>query len=118
MASTTTAGFLAATSFDYLIVGGGTAGLALAARLTENPQVTVGVIEAGLDRTQDPNVLTPGFAPVMWDNPDYDWIFKTAPQTYGNGRVVGHPRGKQLGGSSAINFDYWTHASQRDIDDW
>ena len=54
----------------------------------------------------------------MWDDPKYDWIFKTVPQAHGNNRVVGHPRGKQLGGSSAINFNYWTHASQRDIDDW
>ncbi|KAL8696413.1 MAG: hypothetical protein Q9201_007672, partial [Fulgogasparrea decipioides] len=98
--------------------GGGTAGLALAARLTENPRLSVGVIEAGIDRTTDPNVLTPGFAPVMWNDPDYDWVFKTVPQKHGNDRVVGHPRGKQLGGSSAINFDYWTHASQQDIDNW
>ena len=54
----------------------------------------------------------------MWDDPEYDWIFKTVPQTHGNDRVIGHPRGKQLGGSSAINFNYWTHASQRDINDW
>ena len=108
----------AATHFDYLIAGGGTAGLTLAARLTEDPNITVGVIEAGLDRTEDPNVLTPGFAPTMWNNPDYDWIFDTVPQTHGNNRVVNHPRGKQLGGSSAINFNYWTHASRQDIDDW
>ena len=108
----------AATVFDYVIVGGGTAGLTIAARLTETPNITVGVIEAGLDRTQDPKVLTPGFAPSMWDDPDYDWIFKTVPQIHGNNRIIGHPRGKQLGGSSAINFDYWTHASQQDINDW
>ena len=108
----------AATYFDYLIAGGGTAGLTLAARLTENPNIIVGVIEAGLDRTDDPNVLTPGFAPTMWTNPDYDWIFDTVPQTHGNNRVVNHPRGKQIGGSSAINLNYWTHASQQDIDDW
>lgn len=108
----------AATSFDYLIAGGGTAGLALAARLTEDPEIVVGVIEAGLDRTDDPNVLTPGFTPIMWDNPDYDWIFETVPQTHGNNRIINHPRGKQLGGSSAINFNYFTHASQQDIDDW
>ena len=118
MASTSTPASFITTSYDYLIAGGGTAGLTLAARLSEDARVTVGVIEAGLDRTQDPNVLTPGFAPVMWENPDYDWIFKTTPQKHGNDRVVAHPRGKQLGGSSAINFDYWTHASQRDIDDW
>ena len=108
----------AATSFDYLIAGGGTAGLTLAARLTEDPDIVVGVIEAGLDRTDDPNVLIPGFTPIMWDNPDYDWIFETVPQTHGNNRVVNHPRGKQLGGSSAINFNYFTHASQQDINDW
>ena len=108
----------AATSFDYLIAGGGTAGLTLAARLTEDPEITVGVIEAGLDRTDDPKVLTPGFTPTMWGDPDYDWIFNTVPQTHGNDRVVNHPRGKQLGGSSAINFLYWTHASRQDIDDW
>lgn len=108
----------ATTSFDYLIAGGGTAGLTLAARLSEDPDITVGVIEAGLDRTDDPKVLTPGFTPTMWDDPDYDWIFETVPQTHGNNRVVNHPRGKQLGGSSAINFNYWTHASQLDIDDW
>ena len=108
----------ATISFDYLIAGGGTAGLTLAARLTEDPEVTVGVIEAGLDRTDDPKVLTPGFTPTMWSDPDYDWIFNTIPQTHGNNRVVNHPRGKQLGGSSAINFNYWTHASRQDIDDW
>ena len=116
--STMSATIFASTSFDYLIAGGGTAGLTLAAALSEDPSISVGVIEAGLDRSNDPLVLTPGFAPSMWDNPDYDWIFKTIPQDHGNGRVVGHPRGKQLGGSSAINFDYWTHASQQDINDW
>ena len=108
----------AATVFDYIIVGGGTAGLTIAARLTENPSVTVGVLEAGLDRTEDPKVLTPGFAPSMWGDPEYDWVFKTVPQIHGNNRIVAHPRGKQLGGSSAINFDVWTHASQQDINDW
>ena len=107
-----------ATVFDYIIVGGGTAGLTIAARLTEDPNITVGVLEAGLDRTQDPKVLTPGFAPSMWGDPEYDWVFKTVPQIHGNNRIVAHPRGKQLGGTSAINFDVWTHASQRDINDW
>ena len=101
-----------------MIAGGGTAGLAIATRLSEVPTITVGVIEAGVDHTDDPLVLTPGLASAQWNNPSYDWAFATSPQTYGNGRVVGHPRGKQLGGSSALNFLYWTHASQRDIDDW
>lgn len=73
-----------ATNFDYLIAGGGTAGLTLAARLTENPQVTVGVIEAGVDHSNDPKVLTPGLATSMWEDPEYDWIFKTVPQQVGS----------------------------------
>lgn len=46
--------------YDYVIIGGGTAGLTLAARLTENPNVTVGIIEAGQNRLADPNILVPG----------------------------------------------------------
>jgi choline dehydrogenase-like flavoprotein len=67
-------------SFDYAIVGGGTAGLTLAARLTENPAITVAVIEAGLDRSDDVNVLAPGLATIMYGDPDYDWIYQTTPQ--------------------------------------
>ncbi|KAF6240897.1 hypothetical protein HO173_000689 [Letharia columbiana] len=81
-----------ATHFDYLIARGGTAGLMRAARLTEDPDITVGVFEVGLDRTDDPNILTPGFTPTMWDNPEYNWIFDTVPQTNGNNRVINHPR--------------------------
>ncbi|KAL8803987.1 MAG: hypothetical protein Q9182_002859 [Xanthomendoza sp. 2 TL-2023] len=111
-----TAAAFAASTFDYLIAGGGTAGLTLAARLSENPNVNVGVIEAGTDRSGDSKVLTPGLATAMWGDGDYDWGFETVGQI--NGRVVAHPRGKVLGGSSAINLNLWTHASQRDIDDW
>ncbi len=50
----------AALTYDYVIIGGGTAGLTLAARLTEDPEVTVGVIEAGQNRLADPNILVPG----------------------------------------------------------
>ena len=70
----------ASTTFDYLIAGGGTAGLTLAARLSENPKIQVGVIEAGKDTTEDPLVLNPSFTLALWDNPDYDWSFKSAPQ--------------------------------------
>lgn len=70
----------ASTTFDYLIAGGGTAGLTLAARLSENPKVQVGVIEAGKDHTTDPQVLNTAFTVSLWDNPEYDWIFKTTPQ--------------------------------------
>lgn len=69
-----------ATEFDYLIVGGGTSGLVLANRLSENPNVVVGVIEAGKAKLDDDNVLSPNGISTMLHNPEYDWKFKTIPQ--------------------------------------
>ena len=66
--------------FDFIIVGGGTAGLVLANRLTVNPKVSVLVIEAGSDRLKDPKITTPGLATTLYDDPDYDWSFDTVPQ--------------------------------------
>jgi ribulose 1,5-bisphosphate synthetase/thiazole synthase len=67
-------------SYDFVIVGGGTAGLAIAARLTENPDVTVGVIEAGKNRLGDMFVDTPAMFLQMLGNPEYDWMMYTTPQ--------------------------------------
>lgn len=67
-------------TYDYLICGGGTAGLVLAARLSEQSDITVGVIEAGKNTLDDPNVLTPLLFPTLISNPDYDWMYTTSPQ--------------------------------------
>lgn len=75
-----TPGAFVSTSYDYLIAGGGTAGLTLAARLTEDPRVTVAVIEAGIDRTDDPLVKTWALSSGMYGRPEYDWIYQTEPQ--------------------------------------
>ncbi|KAK3074620.1 hypothetical protein LTR53_002831 [Teratosphaeriaceae sp. CCFEE 6253] len=109
---------VALPSVDYVICGGGTAGLVLANRLSEIPTVNVAVIEYGVDRSDDLNVLAPSLLTALYGNPDYDWIFQTTPQPYVNDRVIGHPRGKQLGGSSAINYLAYTHASQINIDNF
>lgn len=66
--------------FDYIIVGGGTAGLTVANRLSEDAGVQVLVIEAGANNTTDPLVLTPGLVPGLFGNPKYDWNFKSVPQ--------------------------------------
>lgn len=67
-------------SFDYIIIGGGTAGLTVAARLSENPRVTVGVIEAGQSKLDDSNILTPAAYMKVIGNPEYDWKWTTVPQ--------------------------------------
>lgn len=68
--------------FDYIIVGGGIAGLTIAARLTESSNTTVLVLEAGADHTSDLNVLAPSLSPAMYGNPEYDrdWDYKTVAQ--------------------------------------
>lgn len=82
----------------------GTAGLVLAARLSEVPTVEVAVIEAGGDHSHDVNVLAPGLLTSLYGDPKYDWIYSSVPQEYMNGTVIEYPRGKGLGGSSAINY--------------
>lgn len=107
-----------AHEYDYVIVGGGTAGLVIAARLSENPDVTIGVIEAGKNRLDDMIVDTPALFTRMLGNPEYDWNLKTTPQV-GTGERRHHlPRGKALGGSSATNYMMYVRGSEQDYDDW
>jgi choline dehydrogenase-like flavoprotein len=82
-----------AKTYDYVIVGGGTAGLTLAARLSENPDVSVAVLEAGEAHLNDPQVMTPGLCIALYDNPDYDWSFKTVPQV----SISRHPNTRRKG---------------------
>mgnify|MGYP000882235173 CR=1 FL=1 len=66
--------------FDFIVVGGGTAGLVVASRLTEDPETSVLVLEAGSNRVNDPRIMIPGLAASTYFDPDFDWCFSSTPQ--------------------------------------
>lgn len=70
------------SSYDYIVAGGGTAGVVVAARLSENPSTKVLLVEAGGDKTQDPLVLTPGLVAAVYGKDEYDWNFSSTPQVW------------------------------------
>ncbi|CAE6443613.1 hypothetical protein ACGC1H_002523 [Rhizoctonia solani] len=115
---TTNGASFASQTFDYVIVGGGTAGLAVAARLAENSSVTVGVIEAGAYIVDDPLVDTPQLFGKTQGNAKYDWMFESVAQPRLNNRAMVMPRGKVLGGSSALNYMAFDRASKAEYDAW
>ena len=69
-------------SFDYIAVGGGTAGLAVAARLSEDPNITVAVLEAGAAKLGDQNIMCPAAFGQLVGNLEYDWLIQTVLQVY------------------------------------
>ncbi|KZL16313.1 GMC family oxidoreductase N-terminal domain-containing protein [Pseudovibrio sp. Ad26] len=106
--------------FDYVIVGGGSAGCVLAARLTEDPSVTVCLLEAG-GEGKSVLVRAPlGIAAMVSAKPFAinNWAFNSVPQTELNDRTTFHPRGKALGGSSAINAQLYIRGQKQDYDGW
>jgi len=103
--------------FDYIIIGGGSAGCVLAARLSEDPDVTVALLEAG---PIDSNLLIhcPAGVAVLAMSPWDNWRFETTPQPGLNGRRGYQPRGKVLGGSSSINAMVYARGQRSDYDHW
>jgi choline dehydrogenase-like flavoprotein len=105
--------------FDFVIVGGGSAGAVIASRLSEDPACRVALIEAG-DRP--PEISSLPIAPAaMQLNPATDWMYTADPGKAGlglNGRRVPVPRGKMLGGSSGINYMVYVRGHPGDFDSW
>lgn len=93
---------LAQTAFDYIIVGGGTAGLTVANRLSETAEIRVAVIEPGQDERNNPNVSDANAFLLALDTP-IDWAYQTAPQIGAGDRQLEYHSGKALGGTSTIN---------------
>ncbi|MDB5603654.1 MAG: glucose-methanol-choline oxidoreductase [Bradyrhizobium sp.] len=104
-------------TFDFVVVGGGSGGCAVASRLSEDPQTSVALLEAG---GKDDNwvVTTPGALVLMVAGKVNNWAFDTVPQAGLNGRIGYQPRGKGLGGSSAINAMVYIRGHKSDYDQW
>jgi choline dehydrogenase len=110
---------LAPVQFDYIIVGGGSAGSALAARLSEDPTTRVLVLEAGRpDWSWDPFIHMPAALTFPIGNPLYDWQYESEPEPFLNGRRIYHARGKVLGGSSSINGMIFQRGNPLDYERW
>jgi choline dehydrogenase len=106
-----------ARTFDYIIVGAGTAGCLLANRLSEDPKTTVLLLEAGGGDAYPWFHIPVGYLYLM-GNPIADWGYKTVAEPGLNGRALNYPRGRVLGGCSAINGMIYMRGQARDYDLW
>ena len=106
-----------ADTFDYVIAGAGTAGCVLAARLTEDPQVRVCLIEAG-GHDSHPFIRVPALVGAAIGRPDLNWRFMTEPQPQLDNRQIPVPRGRVVGGSGSINGMVYFRGMPQDYDDW
>jgi choline dehydrogenase-like flavoprotein len=106
-----------AESFDFVVVGGGSGGCAVAGRLSEDPNTSVAVLEAG-GGCDNWVVTTPGALVLMVTGKLNNWAFDTVPQAGLQGRIGYQPRGKGLGGSSAINAMVYIRGHRSDYDQW
>ena len=107
---------MAKNVFDYIVVGAGAAGCAVANRLSEDPEVTVAILEAG-GKDSNPLIHMPaGFTKLTSD--DVNWGFKTVPQPQVNNREMHYPQGRTLGGSTSINAMIYIRGHRSDYDEW
>ena len=104
-------------AFDYVIVGAGSAGCVLANRLSEDPAVSVALVEAG-GRDRNPWIHIPAGYYRNFSNPAVTWQFGSGPEPHLDGRVITWPRGRVLGGSSAVNGLLYVRGQAQDFNVW
>ncbi|QYY31550.1 GMC family oxidoreductase N-terminal domain-containing protein [Cupriavidus pinatubonensis] len=104
-------------TFDYIIVGAGSAGCVLANRLTQDADVNVLLLEAGGKDDYHWIHIPVGYLYCI-GNPRTDWLYRTVAEKGLNGRSLGYPRGRVLGGSSSINGMIYMRGQREDYDDW
>lgn len=110
------AGDIGMETYDYIVVGAGSAGCVLASRLSEDPTIQVLLLEAG-GSDSDLRITTPGLMGTLWRT-EFDWAYKTAPQSALDGREMYWPRGRVLGGCSSINYMIYMRGHRANYDAW
>jgi choline dehydrogenase len=104
------------SDYDYIVIGAGSAGCAIASRLSEDPSAGVLLLEAG-GSNDDERIAVPHRAWELWTTP-FDWGYTTAPQAAALNRSIYWPRGKVLGGSSCLNAMIYVRGTPADYDHW